>query len=57
MSMKEKQDAKTAEFELKKGECPKEFVQSLVGQLEPYDGDEEPDEVVEISFSENTKKK
>jgi len=49
-------DKKEVEFTLEEGECPREFMQRLTGQIEPDDSGEIPDEVIEIKFVENTKK-
>ena len=48
---------KEAEYELEEGQDPREFMQRLVGGIGPGAEDDEPDDVIEIKFTENTKKK
>ncbi|MCL2370238.1 MAG: hypothetical protein FWC80_03310 [Firmicutes bacterium] len=45
-------EKKEMEFELPKGECPREYMQSLTGSIEPDPGDEAPDETIEVKFTE-----
>ena len=49
-------DKKEAEYELCEGQDPRELMQRLVGGIEPGAEDDEPDEIIEINFKENTKK-
>lgn len=45
-------EKKEAEFKLPEGECPREFMQRLTGNIEPDPGDEAPDETIEVKFAE-----